>query len=374
MTDEAQANLTPRLIVDYAQLRAFWSKPGALHGNAQTFDWIDCWRRHVNSDTLVAGLFADYSPVMLLPLETVSVNGTRVLRYPGGSHANCNFPWLDGSVDHASVGLLVSTIRIARPDIDVLSLTRQLPILSGQDNPLLQLKSIENPNPVLAASLVSGFDAVLERSNAKRKLKKHRQHGRRYEEAGGWRIYAPQSREETNEILNAFFALKAHRFRQMGIGDPFANAHIQTFFKELYGNATGSLHAAYELQVLEVGGKIRSLIGKTRSKLGPTVEFSAIADDALMTASPGEFLFYEDIKRSCDAGLTIYSFGIGDEPYKREWCDIESSIFDTIIPLTAKGKAFTALQSVRNKVIATVKGNPHLWQFAKALRSKLAKR
>ncbi|TCQ82684.1 CelD/BcsL family acetyltransferase involved in cellulose biosynthesis [Ochrobactrum sp. BH3] len=374
MTDEAGASLTPRLITDYAQLRDFWTKPGALHGNAQTFDWIDCWRRHVNPDSLVAGLFTNDTPIMMLPLEAVSQNGARVLRYPGGSHANCNFPWLDGSVDHASVSQLVSAIRTARPDIDMLSLTRQLPSLSGEDNPLLQLKNIENPNPVLAASLGHGFDAVLGRSNTKRKLKKHRQHGRRYEESGGWRIYAPQSRKEADEILDIFFALKAHRFKQMGIRDPFAGTHIQAFFKELYGDAAESQHAVYQLQILEVGGKIRSLIGKTFSKDGPTVEFNAIADDELMTASPGEFLFYEDIKKSCDAELPVYSFGIGDEPYKREWCDIESRIFDAFVPLTTKGKAFTALQSIRSQAIATVKGNPRLWQFAKALRSKLAKR
>lgn len=374
MTDEARASLTPCLITDYAQLREVWSKPGALHGNAQTFDWIDCWRKNVNPDSLVAGLIAGDTPVMLLPLEAVNVNGTRVLRYPGGSHANCNFPWLDGSVDDASVCLLVSAIRAARPDIDVLSLTRQLPSLSGQDNPLLQLKSVENPNPVLAASLVSGFDAVLERSNAKRKLKKHRQHGRRYEEAGGWRIYSPQFREESDQLLDTFFALKAHRFRQMGISDPFDDAHIQAFFKELYGEAARKPKPRYELQILEVAGKVRSLIGKTFSKDSPTVEFSAIADDELMTASPGEFLFYEDIKKSCEAGLSLYSFGIGDEPYKREWCDIESNVYDTILPLTLKGNAFTALQSVRSKVVATVKGNPRLWQMAKALRSKLARR
>ena len=374
MTDKARASLTPRLITDYAQQRDFWSKPDALHGNAQSFDWIDCWRRHVNPDSLVAGLFTDDAPVMLLPLEAVSVSGTNMLRYPGGSHANCNFPWLDGAVDHASLDRLVLTIRAARPDIDVLSLTRQLPSLSGRDNPLLTLKSIQNPNPVLAASLINGFEAVLERSNAKRKLKKHRQHGRRYEEAGGWRIYAPKSHEESDAIFDTFFTLKAHRFRQMGISDPFAEAHIQTFFKELYGKEAGKQNAGYGLKILEVGGKIRSLIGKTFSKDGPTVEFSAIADDELMTASPGEFLFYEDMKVHCQAGVPIYSFGIGDEPYKREWCDIESNVYDTVIPLTAKGKTFTVAQAIRSKIVATIKGNPRLWQFTKTLRSKLAKR
>lgn len=366
-----KAALTPHLITDYAQLQAIWEKPSAVHGNAQSFEWIDSWRRHVNADSFVVGLFEGDVPVLLLPLEATNVKGVRILRYPGGSHANCNFPWLDGSVDKTSLNALVLAIQKARPDNDVLSLTRQLPSWSGRENPLLQLANSENPNPVLAASLDQGFDAVLERSNAKRKLKKHRQHGRRYEEAGGWRIYRPKSREESNQTLDLFFELKAHRFRQMGISNPFAPAEIQAFFKDYYGNAAESQSASCELQVLEVGGKVRSLIGKTFSKVGPTVEFSAIADDELVTASPGEFLFYEDMKSSWETGVPIYSFGIGDEPYKREWCDVESSIYDTIIPLSMTGKAFTVLQSARSKVVATVKGNPHLWQLAKTLRARL---
>ena len=374
MTDKATVSLTPRLITDYEQLRDIWSKPDAVHGNAQSFDWIDCWRRQVNADSFVAGLFAGNEPIMLLPLEALRMNGARVLRYPGGSHANCNFPWLDGQVDYESIENLVTAIRKARPDVDVLSLTRQLPSLSGRDNPLLQTKSAENPNPVLAASITCSFESVLERSNAKRKLKKHRQHGRRYEEAGGWRIYRPESRLQSEQALDAFFALKAHRFKRMGISDAFAAADIQAFFKQLYSHAAEQQSPNFELQVLEVNGKIRSLIGKSISKSGPTVEFSAIADDELMTASPGEFLFYEDIKKNCESGRDIYSFGIGDEPYKREWCDIQSSIYDTIIPLTAKGKAFTVLQSARSKMVATIKGNPRLWQLAKTMRSKLARR
>lgn len=366
-----KAALTPHLITDYAQLHAIWEKPSAVHGNAQSFEWIDSWRRHVNTDSFVAGLFDGDVAVLLLPLEAISVNGVHILRYPGGNHANCNFPWLDGLVDKESLDALVLAIRKARPDSNVLSLTRQLPSLSGWKNPLLQLASSENPNPVLAASLDQGFDAVLERSNAKRKLKKHRQHGRRYEEAGGWRIFRPKSREETDRTLDLFFELKAHRFQQMGISDPFAPAEIQAFFKDYYGNAIEAQNAGCELQVLEVSGKVRSLIGKTFSKVGPTVEFSAIADDELMTASPGEFLFYEDMKSSCETGVPVYSFGIGDEPYKREWCDIESSIYDTIIPLSLKGRAFTVLQSARSKIVAKVKGNPRLWQLAKTLRARL---
>ncbi len=66
---------------------------------------------------------------------------------------------------------MIETIRKARSDIDALSLTRQLSELQGTANPLLTLGMEPNPNPVLAASLDGGFDAVLDYANRKRKLK-----------------------------------------------------------------------------------------------------------------------------------------------------------------------------------------------------------
>ena len=366
------------ILTDFSDISRLWSDPAAIHGAPQSFAWIDSWRAIVNADSFVIGLFDGDGPILLVPLEVVSQSGAKIARYPGGSHANCNFPWLrkeyDGLLGPEMVRQLIEKIRKARPDIDALSLTRQLSELQGVTNPLLTLRKAPNPNPVLAASLGGGFDAVLDRANRKRKLKKHRQHSRRYEESGGWRIAEPQNQAEANTVLDLYFAMKAQRFRKMGIRDPFADENVRNFFKAFFGEGLVKGRNLHELRFLEVGGTVRSIIGKLLGDTGPTVEFSAIAEDELTSASPGEFLFFEDISRSCDEGRSIYNFGIGDEPYKREWCDIELTIYDTLVPLSAKGKLFTALQSVRNAIAGSLKRNPRLWGLAKTLRSRFARR
>ncbi|MEJ5018974.1 GNAT family N-acetyltransferase [Ochrobactrum vermis] len=367
-----------RILTNFSEIGELWETGAAIHGAPQSLAWIDNWRAIVNADSFVVGLFDGDGPILLVPLEVISHNGAKIARYPGGSHANCNFPWLmkdrGADIERSAVRLLIDAIRKGRLDIDALSLTRQLAQLQGAVNPLLALGKVPNPNPVLSASLGGGFDAVLDRGNRKRKLKKHRQHSRRYEECGGWRIAGPQNRAESDAILDLYFAMKAQRFRQMGIRDPFGDGNVRNFFKVFFGDGVAKGQDVSELRFLEVGGTIRSIIGKLFSYTGPTVEFAAIAEDELMTASPGEFLFFEDIRRSCDDGRPIYSFGIGDEPYKREWCDIELKIYDTLVPLSAKGKLFTALQSARNAVAGSLKRNPRLWSLAKTLRSRFAKR
>nr|WP_278526945.1 GNAT family N-acetyltransferase [Brucella anthropi] len=365
------------ILTDFSDISRLWSDPAAIHGAPQSFAWIDSWRAIVNADSFVVGLFDNDDPILLLPLEVVSRSGAKIARYPGGSHANCNFPWLRKEysvLGRETVQRLIEVIRKARPDIDALSLTRQLSELQGVTNPLLTLRKAPNPNPVLAASLGGGFDAVLDRANRKRKLKKHRQHSRRYEEGGGWRIAGPQNQAESDTVLDLYFAMKAQRFQKMGIRDPFADENVRNFFKAFFGEGSAKGQNLNELRFLEVGGTVRSIIGKLLGDTDPTVEFAAIAEDELTSASPGEFLFFEDISRSCDEGCSTYSFGIGDEPYKREWCDIELTIYDTLVPLSTKGKLFTALQSVRNAIAGSLKRNPRLWGLAKKLRSRFARR
>ena len=100
---------------------------------------------------------------------------------------------------------LFDDLHKARPDIDLVSLSRQLDELDGAKNPLLQLPSRENANVSLAITLDRNFDTVLGRNNAKRKKKKHRQNTRRFEEAGGYRIVtattAVRNRSDAVQLL-----------------------------------------------------------------------------------------------------------------------------------------------------------------------------
>ncbi|MGH6859181.1 MAG: GNAT family N-acetyltransferase [Phyllobacterium sp.] len=360
---------------DPRSARALWNglAEDSLAGAAQSAHWFDLWQSLVNRDCLVAALSAAGAPIFLLPLEIRQEGPIRVATFVGGPHANCNFPVLarSHSITRSDLALLFRRLRKARPDIDLVSLTRQLGELGGAANPLLQFSSRENPNVSLALALDRDFDAVLARTNSKRKKKKHRYSAHRFQQGGGYRIVLAGTPAETDAMLETYFECKAERLAKAGIRNTYEPAGIQDFFRQLFAGAAAAASPAYQLKALEVDGKYRAVLGKSRAADQTFIDFVGITQDDLASTSPGEFLFFEDIQESCRSGPAVYSFGIGDEPYKRSWCDIELTTYDTAIGFSIKGRIYGVWLTMRNALVRAIKRNDLVWTKVKKLRARL---
>lgn len=367
--------LEVEIIVDPADARALWKKLGtdAVAGAAQSAEWFASWQSLVNRDCLVAALYAGQQPVLLLPLEVEQKGPVRLAVFAGGPHANCNFPARSRGQTFTRRDLisLFDALHKARPDIDLVSLTRQLRELGGTANPLMQLSSRENANVSLGVTLDAAFETVLARNNAKRKKKKHRHTTRRFMDAGGYRIVTATTAAETRAMLDNYFECKATRLAKAGIRNTYDPAGIRDFFLQLFTDEAIAPAPRFQLKALEVAGQYRAVMGKSYAGQQTFIDFIGITEDDLVSASPGEFLFFEDIEASCRTDLAVYSFGIGDEPYKRSWCDIEVATYDTDISLTAKGRAFEAYLRARRALVRTIKQNDVIWAKVKMLRSTL---
>lgn len=346
----------------------------AVFSPAQSASWISAWVDHVKPDFLVATVRSGGMPAFTVALEVTRSGPFRIARFFSGRHANGNFPPLafDARVDLTSADLqaLIAAIHEARPDIDMLAFERVVDNFRGRANPLLALPHSPSPNLSLAVDLTGGFDALLGRTGGKRKRKKHRSQTRKFEAFGGFRRVEAKTPEETNALLDAFFVMKEERFRKMGVANVFADAAVRDFFRSLFANALGQPKPPFVLHALVVDGKARAVTGSSRTADSLICEFGAISDDDLAGASPGDFLFFDNIREACEEGLAVYDFSVGDEPYKRLWCDIETTHFDVLVPLTAKGKLLAAATRSSSRIKAYIKNSPAIWRIAKALRRR----
>ncbi|BCH10502.1 acetyltransferase [Mesorhizobium sp. 131-3-5] len=348
----------------------------ALYAPAQGATWILNWAAQLEPDLLVATLTLGGKPVIALALEVVSQRPFRVARFMGGRHANGNFAaadpqWL-ARAESAVVGSVFGAIAKARPDIDLIALERLLPDLDGIANPLASLDHFSSPNLSLAVDLGGGFDALLLRASGKRKRKKHRSQMRKFDAVGSHRRIEACSPDEVERLLDAFFEMKELRFRKMGIANVFGGDQTRAFFRALFTQALAEDTPSFVLHGLEVAGKLRAVTGSSRSGKRLICEFGAIAEDDLASSSPGDFLFFDNIQEACETGFTVYDFSVGDEPYKRQWCDIETRHFEVLVPLTLKGRALAQTLRQGARLKAFVKNSPTIWKLTKMLRRKAA--
>jgi CelD/BcsL family acetyltransferase involved in cellulose biosynthesis len=345
----------------------------ATFSPSQSPAWIGAWIVEARPDIVTAVLSRAGKPALAMTLEVVAAKGFRIARFMGGSHANGNFPPLAadaGALSANDLNAMASAISRARPDIDMLSLERLEATIEGRRNPLLALPKLASPNLALAVDLEGGFDALLGRASGKRKRKKNRSQIRKFEAAGGHRYVEASTPAEAERLLNAFFEMKEIRFRKMGVADVFAPAEVRAFFRRLFTTALSKQTPDFTLDGLEIGGVLRAVTGSSRCGGRLVCEFGAIAEDDMAHASPGEFLFYENIKNACESGFSVYDFSVGDEPYKRLWCDIDIVQYDVFVPLTARGRLLATATRAKSRVKARVKNSRLIWGMVKNLRRR----
>lgn len=343
-------------------------------GHSQQALWVSCWTEAVPTDGFVLTLYQSQRPVMALPLEVVRSGSVRIARFMGGSHANANFPaFVPGTAPLEAEVLrrsLVSALAAGRPDIDALVLERQMHVLGEVANPLAALPHQTSPNIALAVGLADGFDGVLANHNGKKRRKKHRYQCRKFEEAGGYRYIRAQDAAEADRLFSAYVEMKASWFRRNGLPDVFADEDVQCFFKQLLGRALREEEPRYYIEALEVAGILRAVSGSSRVAGRVVCEFGGITEDDMTQFSPGEFLTFESIQSACRNGNVLYDYGVGDEHYKRHWCDEEIRHFDVMLPLTAKGRLYAGVRRPFTALKRHLKASPALSRLARRLRGR----
>ena len=347
--------------------------PRLTTATPQDLEFVTSWQTHVNNDciVMVGSLAGTGSVEFLLPLEIVSKGPLIFARYPGGSHANANFPATGMLASQMSAESLTAAMRraisLARPDIDAILLERQVEVLKGVPNRLVSEGSVVSPNVALSFTLPSTFPELLKERNGTKKQKKMRQMQRRMDERGGWRMFKSETEAETNRVLDRFFLLKGERLKSRGLKDVFADQGVQGFFKALFTDALSAPAPRYELHALEVGGEIAAVAGCTINGKHLTVEFGGICSSDRQL-SPGDILYHFLIEQCCQRGFETFDFGVGDEFYKRRWCDTETWHRDTYLPLTAKGRiavvTLTSIAAAKKRI----KNSPLLFGLVKKLR------
>ena len=87
--------------------------------------------------------------------------------------------------------------------------------------------------------------------------------------------------------------------------------------------------------------------------------------------SPGTVHLQELMRHFLDRGFMTFDFNIGDEPYKREWFDVETKMYDYVSPATMRGHAAAMMMRVTRAAKRFIKRNPSVWPVIRKARAMI---
>ncbi|QLF70073.1 GNAT family N-acetyltransferase [Peteryoungia desertarenae] len=377
--------MTMKLHSDMASVETIWRllEADPLNSLHQGYDWCRAWEfTHHRPVAILEGCMGQET-AFLLPLEIRQDGPVRKAQFMGSEFSNINTGLIASRHRRELAALdrkeLAAALRNAVKDVADLIWLSNVPLRwRGVQHPFAGLDSVENQNHAFQLELRPTMEETIAPLNAKRRRKKYRTQLRKIEAVGTFEHVKPKEAIEKQVLLDLFFEQKRKRFEALGLPDVFQAAETQAFFHLLLEADRGGSNIPLELHALRLnlGGEhqIAAISGLSRKGDHVICQFGSIEPDCLPEASPGELLFWLMIEQESADGQSLFDFGIGDQDYKRSWCNIETVHHDIVLPINAKGQLAALALKLTTKTKALIKGNPKLYAFIQRLRAGKAKR
>ncbi len=344
----------------------------------QSLEWCRAWTTAHSSNLLAVTGAIGSRILFLLPLEIVEGRFGRIAQLPGGRFNNINTGLFDDSLATPTADELrqfkTELARCLRGIADLVVIDGVPLEWNGVTHPLSGLASIENQNHSFQLPLFGTMEATLAQVNAKARRKKYRVQVRRLEAIGGFEYVVAQTVDEQHALLEVFFAQKGERLKAFGFPDVFAPASTRDFLHRLLDATQRGHDRLLAMHAIRLKGQhdghIAAVTGLSRKGGHVLCQFGSIDDSVGADASPGELLFWLAIERSIEEGAALFDFGIGDQPYKRSWCNQETVQHDILLPVSAKGSVLSGLHLAQTGIKTLIKRDHRLYALAQRWRSR----
>ena len=366
------------ILRDMAAAEAVWrslESPEHLSTPYQRFDLQSAWQRHIGeregvTPLIVVAYDAAGAPLLLLPLGVRHENGMAVACYLGGKHVTFNMPlWrrdFAASASRADMDALLRGIRQHDARIDVLALVRQPRSWLGIANPLALLPGQASTNDCPVLRMRPGAaPADLVGSSMRKRLKTKE---RKYDGLPGFCYVRAGSDAEINRVLDAFFAIKPLRMAEQNLPNVFAEPGVEAFIRDACA-APRAGGRAIDLHALVCDAEVIAMFAGVADDGRFSMMFNTYTMSENAKYSPGLILMRTIIDNYAARGVTSLDLGIGGDDYKRLFCKDDEAIFDSFLPLTARGRLGALGLSSLARAKRMVKQSPALMQMAQRLRA-----
>ena len=354
----------------------------------QTFDWLSTWQRHIGTRSgvrpaIVVGRDAG-GILFILALSTRAVGFVRELAWLGSDLCDYNAPLLAQDFperfDRADFTALWAGVTHclqggAPHRYDVVNLTKMPATVGGQPNPMLSLGVAVNPSGAYLTHLAEDWETFYAAKRSSTTRRRDRSKRKRLSEFGEIRFVNPEHAADILSTLDLLMTQKARSFSRMGVANLFVRPGHAEFYRAV-ASEPATRHLVH-VSRLEVGATAAAI------NLGLTYRdcyyhlLASYDDGELSRLGPGTAHLHDLLHLAIDRGFRIFDFTIGDERYKRDWCDTEIKLYDHISAATWRGAVIAIPRLAGRRLKRWIKQTPVLWSVfsrARALAGSLTRR
>lgn len=381
-TDATSPSATVARVEAFDSFRAVEREWRALESTSQIatpyqrFDLVNAWQDNVGvrvgaRPLPIVAYDSERRPVMVLPLVVRSHGLFRIAGFPGGKHSNFNMPlWRRDFAAAAGAGdmrEIVSQIGRCDPTLDLLAFTQQPLEWNGTRNPIALLPHQPSVNvcPVLMVDPNAPAGSYAG-SSFRRKLNGKE---RKLQALPGYRYVIARTEADAQRLLDAFFAIKPLRMAEQKIRNVFAEPGTEQFIRSACIDGIGAGKPAIELHGLECDAEVIAIFAGVGDGHRYSTMFNTYTMSEVARNSPGLVLIRNMIDHHVQLGCTTFDFGVGADDYKLQFCkDARQPLFDSFLPLSARGHLAANLHSLETRLKRSVKQSPRAMKAMHALR------
>jgi CelD/BcsL family acetyltransferase involved in cellulose biosynthesis len=344
----------------------------------QRFELMHAWQNTVGQHEGVAPFIVvaygeNNQPLLLLPLGVGRENGSLVARFMGGKHPTFNMGLWQRDfakvATKADLEAIISGIGGHADGVDVLAFTQQPKQWQGLSNPFGLFAGQLSTNACPLMTMVPGCKPEERVSNSTRRRLRNKE--RKLQALPGYRYFMATTDDEINHLLDGFFIIKPQRMALSKLPNVFADPATQTFIRNACMAKLPNGERAIAIHALECDSELISIFACVADGQRFSTMFNTYTISENARYSPGLILLRDMIDYYGGLGYSSLDFGVGSDEYKMTFCKEDEPIFDSFIPLSARGKFAALGMSSLTHAKRLVKQNPTLMQMAQLLRNAI---
>jgi CelD/BcsL family acetyltransferase involved in cellulose biosynthesis len=367
------------ILTDLDKAEAVWRELESrhiTHTPYQRFDFLATWQRQVGTHEgcvpLIAIAFdAERRPLALLPLASFRKYGVHIASFMGGKHSTFNMPLWERDFATAATAADMAALTdgiTANSPADMLALYQQPLTWRDVQNPLALLPHQPSVNDCPLLVMAPGADPASRISNSFRRSLRGKE---RKLQPQPVRTFIATEDADITRLLDWFFEVKPLRMAEQKLPNVFADPGIENFIRAACLARLNGGGRAIDIHALECEAEVIAIFAGVADGERYSMMFNTYTMSANAKFSPGLILMRNIVDHYASLGYRALDLGIGSDSYKRLFCKNDELLFDSFIPLTARGRMAASAMGALNRTKRMVKHNPALLDMAQKLRGAL---